>query len=90
MVRADGLTGDTTAGRTLQDARVKAADIDDRLAIAAGPQAVTPLSVIVEPYVAQGRSPHKNRRPWKKSHKNQVETDCRGCCARSATCGRWT
>jgi hypothetical protein len=70
----DGLTGDTTAGRTLQAARDKAADLDDRLTRAAGSQAITPLTVIVEEYLAQGRSPHKGKKTWRKSHKWQVRT----------------
>lgn len=69
----DGHHGDTTAGRTLSDARTKAEGIDDRLRIAAGPQSVALLTSIRDEYIAQARSPHKNRRPWKNSHKLQIE-----------------
>lgn len=70
----DGYKGDTTGGRTLAQARAKAADIDDRLAIAAGPQAVTTPAVIAQEYLKEARSPNKDRRPWKKSHRVKART----------------
>ena len=68
----DGRPGDTTGGRDLDAALVFAADIDDRLAMASGPQAVTTLAVMCKEYLAEARSPYKQRRPWKDSQQVQV------------------
>jgi integrase len=69
----DGLPGDTTGGRTLDDAVERAEQIDDRLLMAAGPQATTTLDAMATEYRHQGRSPHGDR-PWSDGYAAQVKT----------------
>lgn len=69
----DGTPGDTTGGRTLEDAVARAEDIDDRLIMAAGPQATTTLDAMAKEYLAQGRSPYGDQRAWADGQAVQVE-----------------
>jgi hypothetical protein len=56
----DGTLGDTTAGRTLNGARLKAAEIDARVGSAAGPAAVTRLDRLQsEPAPPPSRREHQ-------------------------------
>lgn len=57
----DGRSGDTSAGRTLEDARWKAGEITGRLEMAAGPYAVASLRDLVEEYVATAVHPRTGR-----------------------------
>lgn len=68
----DGRSGDTSAGRTLEDARWKAGEINGRLEMAAGPYAVTSLQDLVEEYVTTAVHPRTGR-PYQKSRTLQVE-----------------
>lgn len=70
----DGTPGDTTGGRTLDGALVLAADIDDRLAAAAGPHAVATLATMVKAYLQEARSPYKDKKAWKDSQRLQATT----------------
>lgn len=70
----DGRRGDTTGGTTLEGAVALAEDIDDRLAMAAGPQATTTLATMAEEYVNQGCSPYGEKDPWSDGHAHQVQT----------------
>jgi hypothetical protein len=74
----DGRPGDTSGGRTIEDARYKAAEIDARLAMAAGPSAVTTLGEMYQLYVAEATSPF-GLKPWSRSYKLQVEDNLARC-----------
>jgi hypothetical protein len=72
----DGRPGDTTGGRSVETARAKAAEIDARLARAAGPAAVAELGELAKKFLAEGRSPYTGR-PWQRSYRNQIEDNLR-------------
>jgi hypothetical protein len=57
----DGSPEDTSGGRQLEPALGKAKDIDQRLALAAGPKAVTALQDVLAAFVASAQSPYKNK-----------------------------
>lgn len=85
----DGRAGDTSAGRTLEDARVKAAELDARLAMAASPNAVTALADLVAEYVTGALNPRTGRPTRSRTATSSRTT----CCARSVATrptGRWT
>jgi integrase len=71
-IEPDGRTGDTSGGRDLEGARWKATEIDARLAMAAGPCAVTTLAQLVGQYLAEGTSPYTGE-PWQRSYRQQLE-----------------
>ena len=75
----DGTPGDTSAGKLLGPALEKATEINDRVTSAAGPKAVTALDVVVAAYLAAGPSPHKNKKPWNRANKNQIEDNLSRC-----------
>ena len=68
----DGRRGQSTGGRSLDGAIERAEDIDDRLAMAAGPQATTSLDAMSKEYLDEGRSPYGEQRPWADGQAKQV------------------
>jgi len=70
----DGRRGQSTGGRHLNGAVERAEDIDDRLAMAAGPQSTTTLDAMAKEYREQGCSPYGDQRPWSDGHAAQVKT----------------
>lgn len=68
----DGRRGQTTGGRELAGAVSIAEDIDDRLAMAAGPQATTTLDAMNEEYLQLGCSPYGQQRAWADGQAKQV------------------
>ena len=76
-VEPDGRRGQTTGGRSLEGALDRAEDIDDRLAMAAGPQATTTLDTMATVYQSQGRSRYGDQRPWTDGHAAQARTGLR-------------
>lgn len=75
----DGTPGDTSGGRTLEGARLKAAEIDARVGTAAGPLAVTSLEVMVKQFLFEARSPYKDKAPWKGSYLDKVTEAMHRC-----------
>ncbi|AXT84671.1 hypothetical protein C6I20_05340 [Aeromicrobium sp. A1-2] len=71
-IEPDGSRGDTTAGRSIEEARAKATELAVRLSRAASPFAVVTLQDIVEEFLTEGRSPYRKRRTWQKAQKNQI------------------
>jgi len=67
----DGTPGDTSGGRTLDGARLKAVEIDARVGSAAGPFAVTRLDVMRDQFLAEATSPYTGD-PWELSQLTQV------------------
>ena len=63
----DGTLGDTSGSRDEAYARLKAHDINTRLTQAAGPKATTPLTQVVAAFLAEGRSPYKEKRTYKQA-----------------------
>lgn len=63
----DGALGDTSGSRDLAVALEKAADIDQRLAQAAGPQATQRLEDLLTEFIAHGHSPYKDKKPYKQA-----------------------
>ncbi|WP_416957839.1 hypothetical protein ACNKF0_09570 [Nocardioides sp. T5] len=63
----DGTVGDTSGSRDEAYARLKAHDINSRLTQAAGPKATTPLTHVVAAFLAEGKSPYKEKRPYKQA-----------------------
>lgn len=70
----DGRRGDTTGGATLEGAVALAEELDDRLAMAAGPQATTLLTTMAQAFLAQGCSPFGRQDPWSDGHARQART----------------
>lgn len=68
----DGSRKGTTAGRRIEEARAKATALAIRLSRAASPHAVVSMHDIVEAYLAQGRSPYKNKPVWQQTHMDQL------------------
>lgn len=66
----DGSRGDTTGGRTLQDAQAVAADIDRRVSRAASAQSVALLTDLAAEYLQAAVSPFDDQ-PWSASYKTQ-------------------
>jgi integrase len=75
----DGTRGDTTGGRYLDFARAKASGINDRIALCAGPLAVTSLEQMKQEYLAHGCSPFGEQSPWKPSQLSQVTRNLTRC-----------
>ncbi|WP_222272349.1 hypothetical protein [Modestobacter marinus] len=75
----DGTPGDTSGGRTLEGAQLKAAEIDARVGSAAGPLAVTTLEVMVKQFLLEARSPYKTKKHWPNSYKTQIEDQMHRC-----------
>ncbi len=75
----DGSRRDTSGGKTLEGARLKAAEIDARVGSAAGPLAVTSLEAMVKQFLFEARSPYKDKKPWKKSYLDKVEEAMHRC-----------
>jgi integrase len=75
----DGTPGDTTAGRILEPALEKAAEINERVSSAAGPKAVTTLDVILAEYLLAGHSPYKDKKVWKPANKKQITDNLSRC-----------
>jgi integrase len=63
----DGTLGDTSGSRDEAYARLKAHDINARLTQAAGPKATTPLTQVVDAFLAEGKSPYKEKRAYKQA-----------------------
>jgi integrase len=73
-IEPDGRHGGTTGGRTLDQARSKAAEIDAGLQRATGPKALTPLGQVMEEYLASPeRRNHKTKKDWSPSHHRQAK-----------------
>lgn len=69
----DGTPGDTSGSRDLTFALEKAADIDRQISQAAGPRATTCLEQLVAEFIAHGRSPYKDKQPYKQTHLDGLE-----------------
>jgi integrase len=63
----DGTLGDTSGSRDEAHARLKAHDINARLTQAAGPKATTPLTLVVEAFLAEEKSPYKEKLTYKQA-----------------------
>lgn len=63
----DGTLRDTSGSRDLDFARIKASDIDSRLAQAAGPKATSSLQHILDEFIADGHSPYKDKMAYKQA-----------------------
>ena len=61
---ADGTPGDTSGGRTLDGARLKAVEIDTRVGSPAGPFGVTRLDVLRDQFLAGGQQHVVDLPPW--------------------------
>ena len=80
----DGTLGDTSGGKTLEMARAKAATTDQRLSLAVGPLAMTPLPKMVELFLAEGTSPYPHKRTgkperWKPAQKDNLRKALARC-----------
>lgn len=80
----DGTPGDTSGGMTLETARAKAATTDQRLSLAVGPLAMTPLPEMVELFLAEGTSPYPHKRTgkperWKPAQKENLRKALARC-----------
>jgi hypothetical protein len=72
-IEPDGRHGRTSGGRTLTGAISKAAEIDAGLQRATGPKALTPLSQVMEEYLASPvRRNQKTKKDWSPSHHRQA------------------
>src|SRR5690242_18027068 len=80
----DGAPGDTSGGKTLEAARAKATGIDQRLSLAVGPLATTPLRTMVNRFIAEGTSPYPNKKThklekWKPAQKENLRKALARC-----------
>jgi hippurate hydrolase len=82
----DGTPGDTSGGRTLDGARLKAVEIDTRVRSAAGPFAVTRLDVLRNQFLADATSPTPATRGSCPT-RPRCGSGCSGCCAAEAFTG---
>lgn len=69
----DGTPGDTTAGRDLDAAIVKATDLDRRIGQASGPRATCSLSDVLGAFIADGHSPYKDKKRYKQAYLQHMQ-----------------